>query len=711
MVGAGVSPAAAARQPGAGGGALRPGRPTPLGAQVTPEGVNFAVWAPDAWAIDLCLFDNAQSQEHTRLRLPARTGEVWHGLLPEAGPGLIYGLRAHGPWQPARGQRFDPSKLLLDPWAREVVGDFIWCDAHFSTAVHQPDVLRAHDNAAMALKARVCAQAPYDWGDDRAPQVPWSETVLYEAHVKGLTRLHPDIAPDQRGRLAALGHPALIAHLQRLGVSTLCLLPIARVLDEEHLVAHGLSNYWGYNPLAQFVLDPRLAQSNLAAEALDELRGAVRALHRAGIEVVLDVVFNHSPERGPDGPTLSWRGLGQARWYRSAPGLDNLSGCGNTFDLSQPGVLRWVMDALRFWVQVAHVDGFRFDLASVLGRGVDGAFEARSAFFAALAQDPLLAGLKWIAEPWDLGAGGYQVGAFAPGWAQWNDRFRDTLRLFWLRGTAQAGQPIDGGNRAELATRLAGSADVFAANGHAPWASVNYVVSHDGFTLRDLTSYVQRHNLANAEANRDGTTANHSDNAGVEGETDRADVLQRRALLQRALLACLLLAQGTPMLAAGDELGHTQQGNNNPYCQDNPLTWLDWTRADATRIAYVAHLIDLRRCLLPLGAHWYSGQTDAQAQPDLAWADADGHALSDADWHSAVRSLRVSIAAPGRSPQPLVLLIHAHLQAAAFALPEGLWRPLLDSAQPDGRPLAQQQPTRGPVELAALSVQLWQRQA
>jgi glycogen operon protein len=658
----------------AGAVVLQPGRPWPLGATVDAEGLNFAVFSAHATAIELCLYDAAGHTELARAPLPARSGDIWHGHLPGAGAGQVYGLRAHGPWQPQHGHRFNPHKLLLDPYARETVGRFEWHDAHRGQAGDDPLSRDERDNGDLALKARVVHDR-FDWQGDAAPATAWSDSVLYEVHVRGFSKLHPGVPEAQRGTYAGLASDAALAHLQRLGITAVSLLPVQHFIDEERLVRMGLRNHWGYNTLGFFAVEPRYAAAGAGGRAVrDEFRHMVRRLHAAGIEVILDVVYNHTAETDEFGPTLSWRGLDNASYYRLPEGdglhYENHTGCGNTLDLSHPRVLQMVMDSLRYWVQEMHVDGFRFDLATVLGRGRHG-FDRHAAFFACLMQDPLLAGVKLIAEPWDIGPGGYQLGQFPAGWLEWNDRYRDTMRAFWLGS---------GVTRGEFARRLCASSDLFQQRGRSPSASLNYVVSHDGFTLRDLVSYDQRHNLANGEGNRDGHGHNLSWNCGVEGPTDDPAVQALRSRLQRALLATLLLSQGTPMLAAGDELGHTQQGNNNPYCQDNPISWIDWSRSDDALIDCCARLIALRRQLLPLGDDWHAESADGSG---LAWCQPSGEPLSSADWNDpAARAIGLRIGRPGRSARPLLLLVNAGDRTLDFQLPPGNWRALLDSSAP-----------------------------
>jgi glycogen operon protein len=655
---------------------LQPGRPWPLGAHWDGHGVNFAVLSGSAQRIELCLFDARGDHETRRIELPGRTQDVWHGYLPHARPGQVYGFRAHGPWRPDRGQVFDPAKLLLDPWAREVVGQFIWHDEQFGADRRFPLNRDGRDNTAYALKSRVVAD-DFDWGGDRAPHTPLDQTVLYELHVKGFSRLQAAVPDALRGTFAGLAHPASVAHLRQLGVTAVSLMPVHYAIDEERLVQMGLHNYWGYNPIAFFCPDPALASVADGRGVRDEFRQMVRTLHAAGIEVLLDVVYNHTAESGEDGPTISFRGLDNAGYYRlsgTPVHYENHSGCGNTLDIRRPQVLRLVMDSLRYWVTEMHVDGFRFDLAPVLGRG-DHGFDRQGAFFAAVAQDPVLSTVKMIAEPWDIGPGGYQVGGFPNGWLEWNDKFRETLRAFWL-GSA---------TRGEFAQRLCGSSDLFQARQRAPAESVNYVVSHDGFTLRDLVSYNERHNLANGEDNRDGHQHNLSNNCGEEGPSSDPAVLQLRARLQRALLSCTLLAQGTPMLCAGAELGHTQGGNNNPYCQDNPTTWIAWPEADADLQAFTARVIALRQQALPFANHWYTGLPDALGLHDLAWMEPDGTPLQGEAWRNpSARALACLIGRPGRAAAPLLLLVNAGKDARPFQLPAGVWMGLLDSAHPHG---------------------------
>jgi glycogen debranching enzyme GlgX len=656
--------------------AMRAGRAWPLGAHWDGQGVNFAVFSAHAQAIELCLYDDDGHAERARMRLPGRTQDIWHGYLPEAAPGLVYGLRAHGPWWPDRGHRFNPNKLLLDPYAREIVGAFEWRDEHFGADLAWAGHMDMADNGPHALKARVVAD-DFAWHGDRHLHTPLADTVLYELHVKGFTKLHPDVPEPLRGTYAGLASDAAVAHLQRLGITAVSLLPVHQHIDEQRLAQVGLVNYWGYNTIGFFCPEPGLAAS--AAEGgravRDEFRATVRRLHAAGIEVILDVVYNHTAEGDETGPTLSWRGLDNASCYRLPPEAraryDNLTGCGNTLDLRQPRMLQMVMDSLRYWAGEMHVDGFRFDLATVLGRGDQG-FDRRHAFFSAIAQDPLLSTLKMIAEPWDLGPGGYQLGGFPAGWLEWNDRFRDTTRAFWIENKD---------SRGDLALRLCASSDLFQPGGRAPGESVNYVVSHDGFTLADLVSYARRHNEANGEDNRDGHGENHSANFGVEGPTDDPQILATRARVRRALLATLLLSQGTPMLAAGDESGRSQRGNNNAYCQDDATSWLAWPPADEAQLELTCRLVALRRAAGVFSTHWHDGLPDRHGLPDLTWLRADGQAMQPEDWQQSDRYvLGCLVGKPARARAPMLILMNAGPRDARLPLPGGTWQTALHTA-------------------------------
>lgn len=636
-----------------------------LGARWDGLGVNFALVAPDASEVELCLFDE-QGRETARHALAACLNGVWHGYLPQAGPGLVYGYRVHGDYAPERGHRFNPAKLLLDPYAREILGRY-----HGEAAFHGDS---PEDTGAIALKARVIADGAHVH-DEAAPRIALADTVLYEAHVKGISMRHPQVPPELRGSYAGLAHPAVLDHICRLGVTSVSLLPVHARADEARLQAMGLSNYWGYNSIGFFAPEARYWSGRPGTTPRTEFREMVDACHERGLEVILDVVYNHTAESDQTGPTLSFRGIANALYYRLDPQdksrYINWAGTGNVLDLSQPRVLQLVLDSLRYWVRSMRVDGFRFDLATLLARGGQD-FDARGGFLAAVMQDPVLSRVKLIAEPWDIGPGGYQLGQFPSGWLEWNDRYRDDMRRFWLRRQAGLGQ---------FARRFAGSDDVFCHDHRQPLASVNFLTAHDGFTLRDLCTYEQKHNLANGEDNRDGHGENLSSNCGVEGETADAGIRRKRQTLMRALLATLAFSQGTPMLLAGDEMGHTQGGNNNAYCQDNETTWLDWEAADPALVDYVSQLFALRAELPALRhADWHRQQ--AGGEVDISWLRPDGKPMMQADWERADRepsvAMMILLAAPS-SPAALLLLNRGD-DACSFRLPPGAWRCRLGDA-------------------------------
>lgn len=606
---------------------LEPGKPFPLGATWDGLGVNFAVFSANASAMELCLFEPSRHHEVARYFLPECTAEVWHGYLRHAGPELLYGYRAHGPYDPANGHRFNPRKLLLDPYAKALSGHVRWSDALFGYRTHSSrnDLSVDKRDSAPAMVKAVVTAGSFQWGDDRPPQTPLSDTVIYEAHVKGLTKSFGAIPENERGTYAALGHPALIGHLKRLGVTALELLPVHAFLQNRELLHKHLRNYWGYNTLSYFSPEPTYARHDPG----NELRAAIRELHAAGIEVILDVVYNHTCEGNELGPTLSWRGLDNRSYYRLADDdkrhYVNDTGTGNTLDLTHARTAQMVMDSLRYFVESYHVDGFRFDLCSTLGREHDG-FDPGCGFFDALRQDPVLARVKLIAEPWDIGPGGYQLGAHPPPFSEWNDRYRDTVRRFW-RG--------DSGQRPELARKLSGSAFTFPSR--PPTASINFITSHDGFTLTDLVTYEVKHNEANGEGNRDGVDHNHSCHWGVEGPTDDPKIVNLRERVKRSMLATLFASAGVPMLLGGDEFGRTQQGNNNAYCQDNEISWFDWSLAEkepgAGLLAFVERLALLRRqhkSLKP-AQHLHASEV-ANGIRDLEWFDERGGTLSEEDW-------------------------------------------------------------------------------
>jgi isoamylase len=609
------------------------GRAEPLGSHMRDGGVNFAVFSQHAEKIELCIFDASGVREIKRYALNGPNDGVFHGFLPDVGEGLVYGLRAHGPYAPEQGHRFNANKLLLDPYARDIVGHFTWRAEHHGYELGNPEGARsfdARDNGINALKARVAHLLPPLV--QNAPRLAAGDVVLYEVHVKGFSMTHVGIPDVMRGTYAAMAHPASIAHFKALGVTTLSLLPVQYCVDEPGLADRGLHNYWGYNTLGFNCPDPRLSLAAKTGEdpvaVRREFREMVETLHANGLEVVLDVVYNHTPEGNEFGPTLSFRGLDNASYYRLARDdksrSENLTGCGNTLNVEHPRVTQFVLDSLRYWVSEMGVDGFRFDLAPVLGRRAHG-FDTNAAFFVALRQDPILARVHLIAEPWDAGFDGYQVGRFPGGFLEWNDKFRDTVRGYWL-GTGNVG-------RGELARRFTASSDVFHHGQRRPAASINFVSVHDGFTLADATSFSRKHNHANGEDNRDGRDGELCQNFGSEGPSDDPQIIETRRRVRRAMLATLLLAQGTPMLCAGDEIGNSQSGNNNAYCQDNVLTWLNWRDADHELAAFVGELLALRRAE-PLLRHndWFHGSWDT-VRASVVWVGANGHEMQAHDWH------------------------------------------------------------------------------
>ncbi len=666
-----------------------PGSPSPLGATWDGRGVNFALFSEHAERVELCLFDSSGRKEIERISLPEYTNQIWHGYIVGLHPGQLYGYRVHGPYEPRAGHRFNANKLLIDPYARAIEGQLMLADAHFA---YRRDSSRGdlsfdrRDSARVTPKCRVVETA-FTWGPERLPNVPWSRSVIYELHVRGFTKLHPEVSEPQRGTFAGLASEPVIEHLTRLGVTAVELLPIHPIIDEQHLVQRSLRNFWGYSSVNFFAADSRF----FGPERVREFKSMVASLHAAGIEVILDVVYNHTGEGNEFGPTVSFRGIDNASYYvldADRRRYADATGCGNSLNLANARVLQMVMDSLRFWVQEMHVDGFRFDLTTTLAREAHG-FDAGSGFFDAIMQDPTLAHVKLIAEPWDIGYGGYQLGNYPPGWAEWNDRYRDTTRRFWCG---------DGDVLGELAARLTGSADIFQRRGRRPWSSLNFITAHDGFTLNDLVSYQQKHNLANAEDNRDGTDNNHSWNCGVEGPTDDPRVRALRARQKRNLLATLLLSQGTPMLTAGDEFGRTQQGNNNAYCQDNEISWVDWdgrNQEDLALAAFVATLLSIRRDHPVFRrARFLTGhEIDGRGLKDVTWHTSDGREMEAADWYGPhAHCLGAELFALDRNdkePDLFIMLMNGSGTEINFILPEPRlsqrWRVLFDTARQESR--------------------------
>ncbi len=678
---------------------LWPGRPYPLGATWDGAGVNFALFSEHATKVELCLFDSVDAEhESATIPLQEHTDQVWHAYLPDVLPEQLYGYRVHGPYEPAKGHRFNPKKVMLDPYAKAIGRDLKWDDSLFGYKIGDPGQdlsLDPRDNAAFCPLASVVDTA-FTWGDDRPPRTPWHKTLIYETHVKGFTKLHPEVPEKLRGTYAGVAAEAAIQHLLSLGVTAVELMPVHHHVDDRHLLEKGLNNYWGYNTLAFFAPNVRYATAQEPRQAVQQFKMMVRALHAAGIEVILDVVYNHTAEGNQMGPTLSMRGIDNASYYRLSPQdpryYMDFTGCGNSLNMRHPRVLQLIMDSLRYWVLEMHVDGFRFDLASTLAREL---FEVDrlGAFFDIIHQDPVLSQVKLIAEPWDVGPGGYQVGNFPAGWTEWNGKYRDTVRKFW-KG--------DGGQVSEFATRLAGSSDLYQQSGRAPYASINFVTCHDGFSLEDLVSYNQKHNEANGENNRDGADDNNSWNCGAEGPTDDPNILALRERQKRNLLSTLFFSEGVPMLHGGDELSQTKKGNNNTYCQDNELSWQPWNldaRAQGflefvrrvTRVWHEQPVFQRRK--------FFQGRrirgTDIK---DLSWFSPEGHEMSDEDWNAGfVKCIGVRLAGDligdvDERGEPIIgetllLLLNAHHEAIPFTLPETRaehhWERVLDDALPE----------------------------
>ncbi len=669
-----------------------PGHPYPLGATWDGEGVNFALFSEHAEKVELCLLDPKSRREVERIPVTERTDQVWHCYLPEARPGLLYGYRVYGPYKPEEGHRYNPHKLLLDPYAKAIHGTLRWSDAHFGYRVggRREDLsFDPRDNAAGMPKCMVIDPA-FTWGDDRPPRHSWHDTIIYELHVKGFTTLHPQVPPHLRGTFAGIASAPVIEHLQRLGVTAVELMPVHAFIDDRHLVARGLRNYWGYNSIGYFAPENRYSATGLVSE----FKTMVKRLHSAGVEVILDVVYNHTAEGNHLGPTLSFRGIDNSAYYR--PNADSpryyqdYTGCGNTLNMMHPRVLQLIMDSLRYWVLEMHVDGFRFDLASALARELH-AVDRLGAFFDIIHQDPVISQVKLIAEPWDLGEGGYQVGNFPVGWTEWNAKYRDTVRAYW-RG--------DEGQLGELASRLTGSSDLYGSNGRSPHASINFVTSHDGFTLQDLVSYNDKHNEANAEDNRDGERHNLSWNCGVEGPSPDAAIRALRARQKRNFIATLLLSQGVPMLVGGDEFGRTQHGNNNAYCQDNEMSWVRWDLSpeDQDFLAFVQYLAGVRKAhpMFRRRRFFQGRPMEGTGYKDVTWFSPEGREMTEQDWHQPfARCLGLALAGKAADEvdahgRPMVddnflVLLNAHHEAMAFVLPpcsvDARWEVLVDTSR------------------------------
>ncbi len=672
---------------------VREGLPHPLGATWDGKGVNFALFSANATKVELCLFDAEGQRETGRITLPEYTDQIFHGWVEGLSPGQAYGYRVHGPYAPEAGHRFNPNKLLLDPYARAHTGALTWDPACYGYTIGAKDADLSFDerDSAKFMPKSVIVDPDFDWhGEPNRHPVPWDRTIFYETHVKGFTKRHPAVPEALRGTYAGLGHAEIIRHIKDLGVTSVELLPIHSFINDAHLLENNLTNYWGYNTIGFFAPDPRYAHD--PANCLREFKEMVARFHDAGLEVILDVVYNHTAEGNERGATLSFKGIDNASYYRLMPDQRyyiNDTGTGNTVNLSHPRVIQMVTDSLRYWVTETHVDGFRFDLGTILARELNG-FDNQSGFLKACSQDPVLQTVKLVAEPWDCGPGGYQVGGFPPGWAEWNDKFRDTTRDFW-KGEASA---------AAIASRMSASADLFNHGGRRPWASVNFITAHDGFTLNDWASYNEKHNEANNENNQDGSTDNRSWNCGAEGETEDADINALRARQMRNMLAVLLFSQGTPMLLAGDEFARTQNGNNNAYCQDNEIGWVNWDIKDKgdALIRFTKKLTRLRREFPILRrSRFLTGELDEElGVRDVTWINATGVPIADAEWHDAnMRCFGMMLDGRARatgisqlgSETTVLLVLNAYHDVVQFTLPDcngcAGWRLLLDTNIPD----------------------------
>jgi glycogen operon protein len=695
-----------------------PGTPYPLGATWTGAGVNFAIFSAHATRVELCLFDSPDSpHESARIDLPEQTDMVWHGFLPDVRPNQLYGFRVHGPYDPAHGHRFNPNKVVMDPYAKAVARTIQWVDELFGYKVGDPQEDLSFDERDSAASAPVAAvvDPAFTWGEDRRLRTPWHNTVIYELHVRGFTKRHPGIPEALRGTYEALTTEPALRHLKDLGVTAVELMPVHHHARDRHLEERGLTNYWGYNSYGYFAPERRFAASRTPAGAVREFKRMVRALHGAGLEVILDVVYNHTAEGNHLGPTLSLKGIDNASYYRLVADDQryymDFTGCGNTLNMRSPQVLQLIMDSLRYWALEMHVDGFRFDLASALARELYDV-DRLASFFDIVHQDPALSQVKLIAEPWDLGEGGYQVGNFPVLWTEWNGRYRDTVRRFW-RG--------DGGTVSELATRLSGSNDLYAQSGRQPYASINFVTAHDGFTLADLVSYNEKHNEANGEDNRDGENNNLSWNCGVEGPTDDPAIIALRERQVRNFFATLLLSQGVPMISHGDELGRTQQGNNNAYCQDNEITWVNWdlTPAQKALCEFVRQVVHLRLSEPVLRRRKYFQGRSIRGGKDVAWLAPDGREMTDEAWGADfVRSLGMLLSGTGIEEvdeigeavvgNTLLVLLSAHDEQVPFTLPpleaDHHWQRIFDTIEPQTEECAFKAGDRYPLQGRSVAV-------
>jgi glycogen operon protein len=701
---------------------MLPGNPFPLGATWDGLGTNFALYSEHATEVELCLL-NPDRTEAERVRLREVDAHIWHGYLPDVGPGQLYGYRVDGPYEPENGLRFNHNKLLLDPYAKAVAGEVDWQKPVFGYELLNPDADLTFDagDSAGAGPVGIVIQPNFDWEGDRLPRTPWHKTVIYELHVKGFTRCHPDIPQELRGTYAGLAHPAAIEYLRDLGVTAVELMPVHAFIDDGHLIEKGLRNYWGYNTISFFAPEARYCSSCQPGGQVNEFKAMVRALHRAGIEVILDVVYNHTAEGNERGPTLGFKGIDNPTYYRLVPDdpryYFDYTGTGNTLNVRHPAVLRMIMDSLRYWVLEMHVDGFRFDLAAALARELHDV-DRLSGFFDVIHQDPIISRAKLIAEPWDVGPGGYQVGNFPEQWTEWNGKYRDVARRFW-KG--------DMGTAAELGYRLTGSSDLYADDRRHPTASINFVVAHDGFTLHDLVSYNEKHNEANGEDNRDGANDNESWNCGVEGPTDDPAVLDLRFRQMRNLMATLLFSQGVPMICHGDEIARTQGGNNNAYCQDNEISWIDWNLDDRRKelLAFTRRLIALRKRHPNLRRRkFFQGRPIRGSEvKDLTWFRSDGGEMTEEDWAAGwQRTLGLRLGdVLGEvdergdivTDDPLLLLLNAHHEPLSFRMPgdmpDARWEVVVDTDKPSERRSSRHVDASEAVEMAPRSVMLLRR--
>lgn len=669
---------------------LYPGHPYPLGPTWDGKGVNFSIYAGHATAVELCLFEDNCGSNHTVVNLFERSSQIWHIYIPGIRPGQCYGYRVYGPFDPLNGQRFNPNKLLIDPYAKAISGSVNWHESLYGYIVGEDDLTYSELDSAPFVPKSVVIDPSYDWEGVKAPNTSYHKSIIYEAHVKGLTKLHPDIPEEIRGTYSAIAHPVIIDHLKSLGITAIELMPIHQFINDEVLVKQGLSNYWGYNTIGFFSPDTKYSSKGTLGEQVTEFKDMVKALHRAGIEVILDVVYNHTAEGNHLGPTLSFKGIDNAEYYRLTQDKRfymDYTGTGNTLNAHFPSVLRLMMDSLRYWVMEMHVDGFRFDLASTLARGLD-EVNMLGAFFSIINQDPVISQVKLIAEPWDIGHGGYQVGNFPPGWVEWNGKYRDSIRDYWRGEHSMLG---------EFASRFTGSPDLYRDDNRRPTASINFITAHDGFTLHDLVTYNHKHNEANGEDNKDGEDHNRSSNYGIEGETDDIQINLLRKKQVRNMLATLFLSQGVPMLVAGDEMGRTQQGNNNAYCQDNEISWINWESADLELLQFSKKLINLRKSHPAFcRRRWFQGQPiKGSGVTDIAWFLPDGTEMKDHNWEEDfAKSLAVFLNGEGIKSRDnhgrkifddnFYVIFNAHYEELNYKLPPALygieWHELLNTA-------------------------------